>query len=65
MSVKTAVATSPSMCQVPECEKSAEKLIVVQHSISSPNIEEFVLCYEDFDRLIYGIEPRYWVAENL
>jgi hypothetical protein len=63
--MKTAVATSPSMCEAEFCEKSAEKLLIRQVLISSPDVTEEVLCYPHFDKVISGYTNDLWIAENL
>lgn len=63
--VKTAVATSPSMCQQEYCEKSAEKLLIRQLRTSSPDVVEEVFCYAHFDKMISGYDNDRWISENL
>jgi hypothetical protein len=63
--MKTAVATSPSMCQNDFCEKEAVKLLVIQPFISAPDVTEKVFCYECFDKVISGYSDSHWISENL
>lgn len=61
--VKTAVATSPSMCR--HCERSATKRLVWSDPIIRVDVREAEFCSEHFADMISILRPDTWDWENL